>query len=134
MLEKIKIKKLNKKVDDRGWFLKILDGTEEFRKNLIGDLYFVYSQDGGIRGNHYHKITNEWFCLIKGNCELYLKDIETNIEIKIKLTENEPVLVFVPNMIAHTFHNILKEDFIVMAITDQLFDTNDTLKYDLINN
>lgn len=132
MLDKVKIKKLNKKVDERGWFLKIFDGKEEYREKLIGDVYFVCSQDGGIRGNHYHRNTNEWFSVIKGECELHLVDIDTNKKQIIEMQEENPIVIYVPTNIAHAFYSKTNTEFIVVAFTDVIFKPNDTIKYDII--
>ncbi|MDD2799764.1 MAG: WxcM-like domain-containing protein [Bacteroidales bacterium] len=132
MIENIKIWDLDRKGDSRGWFLKVLNGSEEFRNQLIGDVYFVCGKDSGIRGNHFHIETNEWFSAIKGNCSLYLEDIVTHEKREIKLEEDFPKLVFVPKNVAHAFYSDSSNEFIVAAFTDTLFDPSDTIKFDLV--
>lgn len=131
-MDKIEIWDLQRKEDARGWFLKILTGTEEFRNRLVGDVYFVCGIKNGVRGNHYHDKTNEWFCLIKGSCVLILEDIDSKKRQRVTLTENFPQLVYVPSRIAHAFYSEYDNDFIVIAFTDTIFDSNDTIKYELI--
>ena len=54
----------NKIVDHRGWFLKVINGTETGLPPFTGEVYVVYSEHGSSRGGHYHFQATEWFTLI----------------------------------------------------------------------
>ena len=51
---KIKIISRRKISDNRGWFLKIIDGKENSLPNYTGEIYIVSAISGESRGGHYH--------------------------------------------------------------------------------
>lgn len=135
MLLKSKIKIIPRQLicDDRGWFLKVIDGKEENLPVKTGEIYITNAKKGHSKGAHYHKKASEWFTLLVGCCDLLLVDIETNEKMIIKLCENEPKTIYVPKGIAHIFINKLKSDFILLAYTDLLYDPEDTIPFDFSN-
>ncbi|QHC07520.1 hypothetical protein GRF56_08860 [Aeromonas veronii] len=128
-MEKIKIYDLKRSYDDRGWFLKVINGSEPYHSELIGDIYFVCGRQKGIRGNHYHIKTDEWFCVITGSCSLHLTDIDSCEKLVLELDEANPRMIHVPHGIAHAFVNTNNEEFTVVAFTNSIFDKNDTIPY-----
>ena len=128
-MKEIKIYELNRFNDHRGWFLKLLNGTESFHDELIGDVYFVCGKEKGVRGNHYHIKTDEWFSVISGTCKLFLEDINTKESIVFDLDESTPRMIHVPANIAHAFVNADGAEFIVAAFTNTIFDKEDTIPY-----
>ena len=131
--EKIISYKRNKIEDHRGWFLKVITGMEANLPNSTGEVYLTMAKPGEMKGGHYHPIANEWFTLITGKCLLKLEDIETKEYHEICLSANDPVTIYVPSGIAHAFYNISEDnDFILMAYSDQLFDSEDTIAFHFI--
>lgn len=131
MLLKDKIKIIPRKLihDDRGWFLKVIDGKEENLPKQTGEIYITNAKEGKAKGGHYHKKASEWFTLLAGSCDLLLVDIETNEKMVIELSDNEPKTIYVPNGVAHIFINKLKSDFMLLAYSDLLYDPNDTIPF-----
>lgn len=127
LLNKIIITERNKISDSRGWFLKVINGLEANLPLYTGEVYVTSGFADQSRGGHYHNIANEWFTLIKGNCVLKLLDIETGEKSEIYLSEKEPVTVYVPKFVAHSFVNVDKNEFILIAYSDILFDPKDTI-------
>jgi dTDP-4-dehydrorhamnose 3,5-epimerase-like enzyme len=130
LIDKIQIipRKLIK--DNRGWFLKVINGEENNLPKYTGEIYFTNAFPGQSRGGHYHLRAKEWFTLIKGMCDLYLEDIETGEKMVLSLSSNEPITVYVPSMIAHSFLNKSNEEYLLMAYNDLLYDPSDTIPYD----
>lgn len=128
--EKIITYKRNKIEDSRGWFLKVINGTESNLPKSTGEVYLTMATPGEMKGGHYHPLANEWFTLITGECLLKLEDIETNEYKEIFLNSSDPVSIYVPAGIAHAFFNVSKDnDFILLAYSDQLFDPADTIPF-----
>lgn len=130
LIDKIQIipRKLIK--DNRGWFLKVINGEENNLPKYTGEIYFTNALPGQSRGGHYHLRAKEWFTLIKGMCDLYLEDVETGEKLVLGLSSNEPTTIYVPNMIAHSFLNKSNEEYLLMAYNDLLYDPTDTIPYD----
>jgi dTDP-4-dehydrorhamnose 3,5-epimerase-like enzyme len=130
LIDKIQIipRKLIK--DKRGWFLKVINGEENNLPNYTGEIYFTNALPGQSRGGHYHLRAKEWFTLINGMCDLYLEDVETGEKMVLSLSSDEPITVYVPSMIAHSFLNKSNEEYLLMAYNDLLYDPSDTIPYD----
>ena len=47
--------------DDRGWFLKVITGTEEGIPSHTGEVYLTMGEPGQAKGGHYHPEAVEWF-------------------------------------------------------------------------
>ena len=117
--------------DDRGWFLKVMNGQEDNLPAYTGEIYLTCASSFQVKGGHYHPVALEWFTLIMGKCDLLLEDIFTKELLVIQLTENVPQTVFVPNNVAHLVINRHEEKFILLSYTDQLYNPEDTIRYEI---
>ena len=115
--------------DSRGWFLKVINGTEKGLPQFTGEIYITSAIPSETKGGHYHLKANEWFTLIKGKCILKLYDMDENEYFQIVLEDNIPQTIFVPHRIAHSFENNSNENFLLVAYTDMLYDPSDTIKF-----
>jgi len=125
--ERIKIFDRYKITDTRGWFLKVLTGREPDLPSHTGEIYITSAKINEAKGGHYHVDANEWFTLLVGKCELLLVDIFTSEKMKLSLDSSVPQTIFVPPNVAHIFVNSGKEDFLLMAYSDLLYDPIDTI-------
>ena len=128
---------LNKKIsaikrnlihDHRGWFLKVINGSE-VDNHFTGEVYITSAKPGESKGGHYHLIAREWFTLLKGNAVLTIIDIDSYEKLEISLNEKDPRTIYIPPGIAHNLYNSGDEDFILIAFTDIKYDPSDTLEY-----
>lgn len=117
--------------DNRGWFLKTLTGDEEHLKSKVGEIYFTSATPGQVKGRHYHKVANEWFTLICGKAVLVLEDTVTKDRQEIILDSQNPMTVFIPPYVAHAVENRYDKDFILCAYTDEQYDSDDTIPYQI---
>ena len=115
--------------DDRGWFLKVITGTEEDIPSHTGEVYLTMGKPGQAKGGHYHPEALEWFTVIQGEAILKLEDIETHERRDIPMSLDKAISVFIPNNVAHTVVNNSDKDFILLAYTDKLYDPKDTISY-----
>lgn len=128
--DKIKFIERNRIQDHRGWFLKVMDGFEDHLPDYTGEIYLTNALPGETKGGHYHKKANEWFTLIRGECELRLVDIVTGEKLFFELSFARPITIYVPNHIAHIFINRGSDEFTLLAYSDQLYVPEDTILSD----
>lgn len=128
--DKIQIIPRNLIKDQRGWFLKVINGEEDNLPKYTGEIYFTNALPGQSRGGHYHIRAKEWFTLINGECNLFLVDVETSEKMVLNLSSDDPITVFVPSKIAHSFVNIGDGEFLLMAYNDLLYDPTDTIPFE----
>lgn len=128
-IDKVQIIKRRLISDDRGWFLKVITGTEEGIPHHTGEVYLTMGKPGQAKGGHYHPEAVEWFTLIKGEAILKLEDMETHTRKDIEMSLDKAITVFIPNNVAHIVVNNGNEDFILLAYTDKLYDPKDTIPY-----
>ena len=115
--------------DDRGWFLKVITGTEECIPSHTGEVYLTMGKPGQAKGGHYHPEAVEWFTIIEGSAILRLENIETHERFDIEMSLEKAITVFIPNKVAHIVVNNSDKDFILLAYTDKLYDPKDTIAY-----
>ncbi|HMG15100.1 MAG TPA: WxcM-like domain-containing protein [Saprospiraceae bacterium] len=119
--------------DERGWFLKILNGKEKNLPNHTGEIYITCAKPGQWRANHYHLVTAEWFSIIKGKAKVILEDTETKERVTISLNGDVPQTLYVPSNIAHIFINDDEnEEMLLIVYSENLYDPADTITYNLI--
>ena len=129
LINKIQIIERKRLEDSRGWFLKVIDGKEENLPPHTGEIYITSAIENSARGSHYHIKATEWFTLIQGQAILTLEDIESKEAFELTLDAKSPQTIMIPPKIAHSFLNKSKEDFILIAYTDELYDPSDTIVY-----
>lgn len=127
MISKVKVKKLNIKEDTRGWFTEILRFEELYnKKKKFGQMYVTIAKPGQTKGRHYHKRKTEYFCVIKGNAMLTLIDKKTLFKQKIRMGEDNMVMVQIPPMVWHAIENTEKKNEIyLLAYIDEPYNPND---------
>lgn len=129
LVDKIRI--INRRLikDDRGWFLKVITGTEQDIPSHTGEVYLTMGKPGQSKGGHYHPEAVEWFTIIEGNATLKLEDIQTHERLDIEMSLDKAITVFIPNNVAHVVENSGEKEFILLAYTDKLYDPSDTISY-----
>jgi len=136
MALKDKIRIIDRKLlpDTRGWFLKVLNGMEEFLPSHTGESYITMAMPGEWRANHYHPKTAEWFTVFKGKAKVVLEDIQTKERLEVIVDAESPKTIFAPPGIAHVFINISDhEELMLIAYADNIYDPADTVMYNLVD-
>ena len=120
--------------DDRGCFLKVIDGHESNLAFKPGEVYLTLAKPGQVRGNHYHPLTSEWFTVVLGRARLVMSDPETTERREILLSADKPTTVYIPCGVGHAFVNPpgSYEDMLLLAFADRTFDPGDTIALDLV--
>ena len=98
---------LTKHNDKRGYLVEFLKSGELLGDNRkFGQIYYVtFSEKDVVRGNHYHKLTEEWFGVIFGSLQVVLEDVNTKERQTFELHshESEFIRLRIGKEIAHAF-------------------------------
>ena len=123
--------------DHRGDLIQFI--TDDFLVNnsvRFGQIYILtFTGKGKIRGNHYHNLSHEMFCLISGSVEMVFEDIVTKEKVTkvVTVQENTFVRIYIGPNIAHAIRSL--SDFAVMvSFSSKEFDPkeDDKIQYVLI--
>lgn len=115
--------KLERKSDDRG------DLIEVFKFSDLGQVFYVKTKPGKVRGGHYHKRKIEQFCVIEGKAELRLRDINSNKIEKIIMDGENPEIVLIPINYIHDIKNIGGKDMLLLVWVNEVFNPDDPDTY-----
>jgi dTDP-4-dehydrorhamnose 3,5-epimerase-like enzyme len=117
--------------DERGWFLKVIDGHEPGIPPHTGEVYLTLAHPGQARGNHYHPETAEWFTVIEGRALLQVADPHSGARREWWLDSAEPRTVFMPAGLAHVFVNPVEagRSFLLLAYAANSYDPADTIAF-----
>lgn len=128
-IDKVRIIPRRLIADNRGWFLKVITGIEEYIPSHTGEVYLTMGKPGQAKGGHYHPEAVEWFTIIEGSAILKLEDMETHERREIEMPFEKAQTVFIPNGVAHIVVNNSDKNFILLAYTDKLYDPADTISF-----
>jgi len=117
--------------DERGWFLKVIDGREEGIPPHTGEVYCTLAHPGQTRGNHYHPVTAEWFTVIEGRALLQVADPQSGARAEWWLDAAAPQTIFMPAGLAHVFVNPARAErsFLLLAYAANAYDPADTIAF-----
>ena len=107
MIEGVKIKKLVKHCDDRGFFVEILRDDDELLEKF-GQTSFTLTYPGIIKAFHWHKKQTDLWFVASGMAQVVLHDLREDSSTKgetqvIYAGEAEPQLILIPPGIAHGY-------------------------------
>ena len=109
--------------DDRG-------SLYEVSKTLNGSQCNVSTTKAGIsRGNHYHLEKIERFVVLRGKAKISLRKKYHNDIIEYIVDGDIPSYVDIPTLYTHKIENIGDSEMLVLFLTHQLFDSNNSDTY-----
>lgn len=127
----MQIVKLRQHKDERGM---LVENTLPEIMKQSNHFFVSKSQPGVVRGNHYHTHKSEWFYVIQGTCEIIVEDMNTKKRETVTIrSEDENIFHMEPGK-AHAFKNIGKDELIVLALINDVFDPEnpDTVPYKIL--
>jgi mannose-6-phosphate isomerase-like protein (cupin superfamily) len=79
----------------------------QFHQGEVGMRYIAWVElkADGIRGNHYHLLKLEHLCLLAGEADLGLEDLETGERSVVRLKVGD--LVVIPPRVAHAVRTVV---------------------------
>lgn len=125
MIEGVKIKKLQKFSDERGWLVEIYRHDEV--DYLPAMSYVSVTKPGVARGPHEHINQSDCFVFVgPGSYKLYLWDRREDSGTKgehvtIDVGENNPTMVIVPPGVVHGYKCISETEAWCINLPDKLY-------------
>jgi dTDP-4-dehydrorhamnose 3,5-epimerase len=125
MIEGVKVKKLIRHVDDRGFFMEILRDDDELLSRF-GQASLSKSYPGVIKAFHYHEEQDDLWFFPSGNAQVVLHDLrpgsgtkgETNV---FYMGEDNPLLLLIPKMVAHGYRVLGNEPATIIYFTTKSY-------------
>lgn len=129
MIDGVKVKKLIRHPDDRGFFQEILRDDEGLLERF-GQASMSKTYAGVIKAFHYHEKQDDLWFFPVGNAQVVLHDLrktastyqETNV---FYMGEDHPILLLIPKGVAHGYRVLGEKPAIIVYFT--------TLSYDAQN-
>jgi len=125
MIKGVKITKINKFEDKRGWLGELFRSDEiNYRPAMA---YFSFTKKGIVRGPHEHKKQADFFVFAgPGNFELHLWDRRNNGPTKGEyfkeiFGESNPASVIVPPGVAHGYKCVSETGGYSINLPDRLY-------------
>lgn len=117
----MKLDKLEAKKDRRGTLI------EAFKLPSDGQVFYVVSEPGETRGNHYHLRKTEHFVVMYGSAEIQSKDRATGNIMKVELSGDQPMIVSIYPNNTHNFYS--KDGAMFLVWCDEQFNSDDPDTY-----
>lgn len=111
--------------DPRGVLKKIVMQSQ-LKNDRLEEVYLIYTLQGGVRGNHYHKVTLEYFTVVSGRAVIALKDLSTGISGRWHVSADDNKVIKVPPGVVHAFKNEAKEPLVILAVSTKEYNSSDT--------
>jgi UDP-2-acetamido-2,6-beta-L-arabino-hexul-4-ose reductase len=105
--------------DTRGWLF------EYVKSDHAGQVFVSSTRPGITRGNHYHNLKIEKFCLVKGRADILLRRIDSTEVVRIPVTDTDIRIVIIPPGYTHSITNTGDADMIVLFWASEVFDIDE---------
>ena len=92
-------------------------------------LAYIELREGAIRGNHFHKVKDEYIYIISGKIFLAVGDPTTQERASMELESGD--MAFIPVTIAHAFRTIKAGHGVEFSAA--AFDVEDIFRYPLLS-
>lgn len=125
MIQDVKVKKLVKHVDDRGFFMEILRDDDQMLKKF-GQFSMSMTYPGVIKAFHYHKLQDDLWFFPVGNAQVVLHDLRENSSTKgetnvFYMGEHNPILLYIPIGVAHGYRVLGESPAIITYVTTESY-------------
>jgi dTDP-4-dehydrorhamnose 3,5-epimerase len=125
LIQDVKVKKLIKHTDDRGYFMEVLRDDDELLKRF-GQLSASLSYPGVIKAFHYHKMQDDIWFFSKGNAQVVLHDLREDSSTYKQtdvyyMGENNLISLFTPRGVAHGYRVLGNEVAIITYLTNRAY-------------
>jgi dTDP-4-dehydrorhamnose 3,5-epimerase len=125
-IEGVRIKRLVKHADDRGFFMELLRKDDEIF-GAFGQASMSKSYPGVIKAFHYHQKQDDIWYFPFGNAQVVLYDMRSDsttfqqTEVHYMGEEN-PYLLFIPRGVAHGYRVLGNEPAYIVYFTNEAYD------------
>lgn len=128
MIEGVKIKKIKKHCDDRGFFAELVRDDESLL-DRFGQASMSMSYPGVIKAFHYHEQQDDLWFFPSGNAQVVLYDLRTNSSTRGKtdvyyMGEENQILLLIPKGVAHGYRVLGEKPATIIYFTTYSYNPN----------
>lgn len=130
MIDGVKVKKVVKHVDDRGFFAELIRDDEPELLSKFGQASWSMSYPGVIKAFHYHDKQDDLWFFPSGNVQVVLYDLRVNSLTKGEtdvyyMGEENPILLFIPKGVAHGYRVLGQKPSTIIYFTTESYNESD---------
>lgn len=107
---------LTKQTDERGYLFELL------KSKSFGQIFISKTKPGITRGNHFHHLKNEKFCVIEGQAIIKLRHLLTNETREYTVDGKIPQVVNILPGYTHSITNTGSNELITLFWANESFD------------
>ncbi|MBS4216903.1 dTDP-4-dehydrorhamnose 3,5-epimerase family protein [Bacillus sp. FJAT-49711] len=128
MIEGVKIKKLVKYCDDRGFFMELVRDDENLLEHF-GQASMSMSYPGVIKAFHYHEHQEDVWFFPSGNAQVVLYDLRTDSKTKDQtdvyyMGEENPIVLVIPKGVAHGYRVLGEKPVTIIYFTTKSYNSS----------
>ncbi len=121
MISGVKVKRLTKHLDDRGYFMELLRDDDNLLERF-GQASLSMTYPGVIKAFHYHKKQDDLWFFWGGNAQVVLYDLRDNSPTKGEgsdyyMGEDNPLILLIPRGVAHGYRVLGNKPAIIIYFT-----------------
>ncbi|KAF0817847.1 MULTISPECIES: dTDP-4-dehydrorhamnose 3,5-epimerase family protein [unclassified Cytobacillus] len=129
MIEGVKVKKLVKYCDDRGFFSELVRDDEPHLLSKFGQASWSMSYPGVIKAFHYHEKQDDLWFFPSGNAQVVLYDLRKDSSTHGKtdvyyMGEENPIMLLIPKGVAHGYRVLGQKPATIIYFTTESYNPN----------
>jgi dTDP-4-dehydrorhamnose 3,5-epimerase len=122
----VKVKRLVRHSDDRGFFQEILRDDEWLLKRF-GQASLAKTYPGVIKAFHYHERQDDLWFFPTGNAQVVLYDLREDSPTRgqtqvVCMGEDNPLLLLIPQGVAHGYRTLGEKPAVIIYFTTESYD------------
>lgn len=126
MIDGVKIKRIVKHCDDRGFFAELIRDDEPELLGKFGQASWSMTYPGVVKAFHYHEKQDDLWFFPSGNAQVVLYDLREGSPTKgmtdvYYLGENNPILLFIPRGVAHGYRVLGEKPAVIIYFTTESY-------------
>ncbi|MCY8939939.1 dTDP-4-dehydrorhamnose 3,5-epimerase family protein [Peribacillus frigoritolerans] len=126
MIEGVKVKKLVKHCDDRGFFAELVRDDEPELLSRFGQASCSMSYPGVIKAFHYHEKQDDLWFFPSGNAQVVLFDLREGSSTKGEtdvyyMGEENPIMLLIPKGVAHGYRVLGQRPATILYFTTESY-------------
>ncbi|MGY6210917.1 dTDP-4-dehydrorhamnose 3,5-epimerase family protein [Cytobacillus firmus] len=126
MINGVKVKKIIKHCDDRGFFAELVRDDEQELLTKFGQASWSMTYPGVIKAFHYHEKQDDLWFFPSGNAQVVLYDLRVNSSTKGEtdvyyMGEENPILLLIPKGVAHGYRVLGEKPAVIIYFTTESY-------------
>ncbi|MFC0470038.1 dTDP-4-dehydrorhamnose 3,5-epimerase family protein [Halalkalibacter kiskunsagensis] len=129
MIAGVKVKRITKYCDDRGFFAELVRDDEQLLERF-GQASMSMSYPGVVKAFHYHEKQDDLWFFPSGNAQVVLYDLREGSETKGKtdvyyMGDENQVLLLIPKGVAHGYRVLGEKPCTIVYFTTESYNAAD---------